>query len=485
MPRTPEEPDDRKERERRGINPKRAHFNAGTAKNSSGASFAQFLRAWLYTQNLYATQAEFAAALGVSLETVQWWLTARSFPGDPFCDKLYSITQLDCFSPTGRIAARREHEQKRGLSHSAILKRETRLRLTPKEFDECSADPERAFTIRGDDWLACLECGLLLKQIRSEGSAAHLKEHKMSTAQYRIGPDPAHPRYGPNRGLICNALAAKKAERVAGTGNLRPDAGLANLRRPPKGRKMPPEFSRKQSARMRTQRKPEWSKPIADIDVMWPWLIEGKSLEEIAEIVAKLSPDGKFTSGGVWTRIKAIIGVPVRRLTAVRDLPSAEEAVKLVLDSGADVEKLKASVARLCEESRNEVATKTKDRKARQILLSIPRVRVWLSRNLSRVKLSPSDLARVFVAAELKVKVSNRPSRKKTKAGHPKGMSEERVKEAENLLRIIAEHGGKRGAIRIAAKIVYRDVSADLAYDRARQTLSDYKKHNSRNREKN
>jgi hypothetical protein len=193
-----------------GINPRRAHFNAGTAKNSSGASFAQALRAWLaYGQTTFALQKDFASAINVSLETLQYWLMGRAFPSDPLCDKLFSATGLECFGKE-RDTARREHEQKRGLSHSAISKRKQRQYLTPEELAECQANPEKAFTIRGDEWIACLECGRLLKFIRAVGPAAHLKEHGISDEQYRTGSNPQHPRYGKNRALVCVALSATK-----------------------------------------------------------------------------------------------------------------------------------------------------------------------------------------------------------------------------------------------------------------------------------
>src|SRR5690242_14525662 len=213
------------------MNPKRVRSNVGTSRYSSGASFAQKLRAWWYTQNLFPKQSDFATACRVSSQTLQWWLTARAFPSDPQCDILFEITKLECFSPTGRLEARREHEEKRGLSHSAIAKRAKQQFLTAEELARCQADPELAFTIRGDEWVACLECGQLLQHLRD----FHLRQHNMTADQYRIGLDPEHPRYGKNRALVSNALAAKKRADVAAKGYLRPDAGRANLRPQKKG----------------------------------------------------------------------------------------------------------------------------------------------------------------------------------------------------------------------------------------------------------
>src|SRR5215475_2869627 len=81
-----------------GINPRRAHFNAGTAKNSSGASFAQDFRAWWFTQKVFRRQQDLAREIGVAIETLQQWLMGRAFPTDPFCDLLHSVTGLACFS---------------------------------------------------------------------------------------------------------------------------------------------------------------------------------------------------------------------------------------------------------------------------------------------------------------------------------------------------------------------------------------------------
>jgi hypothetical protein len=100
----------------------KTHPNAGTSKYSSSASFAQHLRLWfLADQRQFATQQDFAQALGVSFEALQQWMRGSSFPTEPLCDKLYEATQLRCFSPEGRLDARREHEQiidERGTSRT-------------------------------------------------------------------------------------------------------------------------------------------------------------------------------------------------------------------------------------------------------------------------------------------------------------------------------------------------------------------------------
>lgn len=451
----------------RAVNPRRAHFNAGTAKNSSGASFAQALRAWWFTQTRFAKQQDFASAMGVAIETVQQWMQGRAFPSDPLCDKLYSLTELDCFSPAGRAAARTEHEQKRGLSHSAIAKRAKRPYLTAEELAECQADPEKAFTIRGDERLGCLECGQLLQHICD----FHLRRHGMTAAQYRIGPDPARPRYGPNRALICNALAAKKRAQVAASGNLRPDAGRANLRSQQKGWKAPAGFRQKQSARMRRQRNPEWAKDGADVEFIWPWVIEGKPVKDIAK-------GRQFSPSGKWARLNAIIGTPVRRRVRRDDLQHAGQAMEVIHRCGGNDARLKTEISRLCEESRTQVIDRT-ERTARTVMLWLPRALDWWRRNPNRAQaMSGTDLGRLFAAEELpKLKSAGDSTRRaKHGGGRPKGMSTDRIKEAHRLLAHIKQLGGKRGAIRIASAKEYPKDNQASAYDRARKVLQDYRK---------
>jgi DNA-binding XRE family transcriptional regulator len=56
------------------------------------------------------------------------------------------------------------------------------------------------------------------------------------------------------------------------------------------------------------------------------------------------------------------------------------------------------------------------------------------------------------------------------------GMTSDRIKEAVELSQLVAATGGKRGALKSAAARVYQGVRLDLAYDRARQTLKDWKR---------
>jgi hypothetical protein len=384
----------------KGANPRRVHFNVGSAKDSSGASFGQELRAWYGTQKLFATQAAFAESIGVSPEALQLWMRSAAFPGEPLCDKLFEITELACFSPTGRVAARQEHNEKKGLSRAAIKKRKERQYLKAEELAACTADPDLAFTIRGDEWIACLECGQLLKQIRDQGAAAHLKEHSMTDAQYRLG------RYGPNVSLVCRTLSADRRKAAEEGGYLKSDAGLANLRPRQKGVKMPPEQSRSQSRRMTGKRneKSRFAKNLPDVDYIWPWLFEGKSREAIAEVLS-------LTPGGVWVRLEAIVGTPVRIRLTREDLPNAPRAMEIVHGCGTDEGKLKAEVAQLCVESRH---TRKSDRIARAVLFWMPRAVEWLRRNPKRAEsMKGADLGRAFAADELPKLKSPRLRREK------------------------------------------------------------------------
>jgi hypothetical protein len=410
-----------------GPNSKRSHFNAGTSRRSSGASFAQELRAWWSGQKLFGRQADLATTLGVGPQTLQLWMSAVAFPSDPLCDQLYSLTALPCFSPIGRAAARLEHEQKRGLSRASILKRSQRQYVTPEGLAECRTDPDRAFTIRGDRWIVCLECGQLLKQIRDKGYAAHLKEHGMSVGKYREGPDPARPRYGNNRSLICNAMAKRLADAVRANPRVVPDRGRKYLVSPAKGRKMPPEFSRKLATRMRGQRNTKWLKHVPDVEFVWPWVIGEKTIKEIARIVSGYSQDITFSSGGVWVRLKTIVGLPIRKnLASQPDPNSAEKAARILADSGVDDTKLKAEIGKLCEESRSEVAAQNRRGSTGVAILLIPKMRAWQLQNPG--KFSPADLARRFLADRAWISVRQRRKKNATRpkargsVGHPPGL---------------------------------------------------------------
>jgi hypothetical protein len=169
---------------------------------------------------------------------------------------------------------------------------------------------------------------------------------------------------------------------------------------------------------MREQRRPEWSKNIADVEFVWPWLIEGKSIEEAAETVRKCSPDGKFSTGGVWVHLKAIVGVPVKKtLLSAPNIGTVERAVKILQESGLDDAALKAEIARLCEESRKEVIARNAAHEARTAMLLLPKIQTWLRLNQSGTILSAADLARLFLADRAWIS-SRQPRKKKAPRKH-------------------------------------------------------------------
>jgi hypothetical protein len=86
------------------------------------------------------------------------------------------------------------------------------------------------------------------------------------------------------------------------------------------------------------------------------------------------------------------------------------------------------------------------------------------------------DLCResAILCTHLMQEVLKEPQKKGV--GRSPGMTPERIEEAKRLLALTAANGGKRGALKKAAKQVYENVRLDLAYDRARRTLSAYRK---------
>ena len=86
------------------------------------------------------------------------------------------------------------------------------------------------------------------------------------------------------------------------------------------------------------------------------------------------------------------------------------------------------------------------------------------------------DLCResAILCSHLMQEALEKPQKKSV--GRPPGMTRERIEEAERLLELTVAFGGKRGAQKRAAKQVYENIAPDLACDRARQTLRDYRK---------
>ncbi len=286
-----------------GINPKRAHFNAGTSRYSSGASFAQELRSWWHRQTLFCRQADLEAAYGIRPGTFALWMAGRAFPSDQWCDVLHSLTGLPCFSPEGRKAARVEHEQKRGLSRTGIAKRLQRNYATPEQLSECLTDIQKAKTICAPDGVVCLgrrgdTCGQILKALKAKGAGAHLAEHGYaSNKEYRN-----EWGYSPGTSLVCESRTAALRELAAKGGHLKPNAGRAYLRPPSsKGRVRSLEFRLKQSDRMRGTQNLE-----RDTEILRLWLCESRPIKEVAREIG-------LSQGRVHAILQRIFGIRVKQ----------------------------------------------------------------------------------------------------------------------------------------------------------------------------
>lgn len=83
--------------------------------------------------------------------------------------------------------------------------------VTKEQLAECRKDLAKAKTIRGDDWIACLECGRLLQRI----DGTHLRRDGLTLALYK-------EKWGYNRGsgLCSNALASRWAARAKNPRNI-------------------------------------------------------------------------------------------------------------------------------------------------------------------------------------------------------------------------------------------------------------------------
>lgn len=191
-----------------------------------------------------------------------------------------------------------EPDKKPGLSRAAILKRAQRQYVSEAELQQCRANPDLAFTIRGDDWIVCLECRQLLKQIRDKGWAPHLREHGITVDQYREG------RYGKNRSLICNALATKLRVAAQTHGRLVPDQTRKYLRSPAKGRTFPPEWHR---AHAEQGRRTAGTRDIErDTEILRLWLLEAQPIEVIAQKT-------ECSAGYPYKILQRIFGIRVKQ----------------------------------------------------------------------------------------------------------------------------------------------------------------------------
>src|SRR5258708_39348987 len=87
----------------------RRGINVQPTKNTPRVThFARKLTAWFEQQNI--TKEAFAAKVGTSRQLLRKWLNGEFFPTNRFCERLYPITQLSCFSPEQRDEARHQHD---------------------------------------------------------------------------------------------------------------------------------------------------------------------------------------------------------------------------------------------------------------------------------------------------------------------------------------------------------------------------------------
>lgn len=187
---------------------------------------------------------------------------------------------------------------------------------TPEELAECRADPRKAKTIRGRDWIVCLgrkteagagldqKCGQLLSGMLNN---AHLREHGYKSAvEYK-------DEWGYDRktALVSETLAAKLRAR-----HRNPHIGemgravLESYRRSGKKHHGPASLESRlnRSDRMRGIARPDLSKGMTDPEVVRRWLLKGQTAEEIA------TESGR-TQNTVHVQLRNIFGVHVRLRT--------------------------------------------------------------------------------------------------------------------------------------------------------------------------
>jgi transcriptional regulator with XRE-family HTH domain len=181
--------------DRMAAKPKKRNSNAGTAQESSHASYARQFNEWFNEQKTYATQPELARAIGASAGMVRNVMAGREFPRDELSEKLYAITGLDCFGPE-RDAARAEHERlippevKKARRAEYLANADTR-RAASRDSWKMKYDEQRQFVLAEElDILrnnprerkkVCRECGEILRDV-----GPHLwPAHKMKVAEYK------------------------------------------------------------------------------------------------------------------------------------------------------------------------------------------------------------------------------------------------------------------------------------------------------------
>jgi ROS/MUCR transcriptional regulator protein len=175
---------------------KKYNANRGTSRFSSGASWMAEVHAWWRDQTQFRTYDELRIVLGCSYPTVKNLMAGRTFPIDALCDKLYELTNLECFG-VGRERARCEHRG--GISQVVRGERRTygRARYSTNAEEILAQqkekyDAERQFVPEGPERDAlradprirknvCRECGEILVDV-----GPHLwATHKMQIAEYK------------------------------------------------------------------------------------------------------------------------------------------------------------------------------------------------------------------------------------------------------------------------------------------------------------
>ena len=165
-----------------------------TTSHVNSNSCSKELTAWARQRKI--TKAAFAAQLGTNRVSVRMWFTGRAFPRDEYCDKLYAVTDLNCFSAANRAEARAEHERlippqvkkdrkAKYLANADLFRKRSRDSrrkryeaerqfVTVEELAMLRADPRKRKNV-------CRECGEILR-----GIGPHLwPRHKLTVEQYK------------------------------------------------------------------------------------------------------------------------------------------------------------------------------------------------------------------------------------------------------------------------------------------------------------
>lgn len=164
-------------------------------QEGSEITFAQEFNAWFRKEK--TSKSALASKIGSDPVSVRSWLAGRAFPRDTYCDKLYALTTLDCFSPTNRAKARAAHE--RLIPPRVKKERRSKYLASPELFrtrslaswrkrhakSKQSVTEQELGTLRTDPRLrknVCRECGEILCDV-----GPHLwPKHGLAVADYKI-----------------------------------------------------------------------------------------------------------------------------------------------------------------------------------------------------------------------------------------------------------------------------------------------------------